>query len=157
VQSKSNGSTLLGEPGAGTRHAGEEIQKGEDASMGAGSPIAGAFARTMRTAPNQMANELQGLLSRRLVAYMIGAKDPKTISRWANDESVEIRDPAMLRRLQAIYQIAVLLLEYEGARTVKSWFIGMNPILENLSPVEVIHGGREAEAMDAAQEFVAQG
>jgi hypothetical protein len=40
---------------------------------------------------------------------------------------------------------------------VKSWFIGMNPMLGNLSPAEVIHSGRESEAMDAAQEFVAQG
>jgi hypothetical protein len=70
-----------------------------------------------------VADYLQDLLSRRLVAYIAGVKDVKTVSRWANGE-VEARQEAE-RRLRAAYQIALLLTEFDSPRIVKAWFIGL--------------------------------
>ena len=102
-----------------------------------------------------VADYLQGLLSRRLVAYIAGVKDVKTVSRWANGE-VEARQEAE-SRLRAAYQIALLLTEFDSPRIVKAWFIGLNPHLADTSPAEVIHDGKSKEALAAARAFIVGG
>ncbi len=37
------------------------------------------------------AGELQTLLTRRIAAYVVGVKDPQTITRWINGTVAEIR------------------------------------------------------------------
>jgi hypothetical protein len=102
-----------------------------------------------------VAEYLQDLLSRRLVAYIAGVKDVKTVSRWANGE-VEARQEAE-RRLRAAYQIALLLTEFDSPRIVKAWFIGLNPHLADTPPAEAIHDGRSKEALAAARAFIVGG
>jgi hypothetical protein len=103
----------------------------------------------------EVADSLQSLLSRRLVAYIAGVKDAKTVSRWANGEAVA-RDEAE-RRLRDTYQIALLLTEFDSPRIVKAWFIGLNPHLADTSPVEAIRDGRTTEALAAARAFIVGG
>jgi hypothetical protein len=103
----------------------------------------------------EVADFLQSLLGRRLVAYIAGVKDAKTVSRWANGE-VEPRDEAA-KRLRDAYQIALLLAEFDSPRIVKAWFFGLNPHLEDTSPAEVIHDGRTTEALAAARAFIVGG
>jgi hypothetical protein len=102
-----------------------------------------------------VADYLQGLLSRRLVAYIAGVKDAKTVSRWANGE-VEARQEAE-RRLRDAYQIAWLLTEFDSPRIVKAWCIGLNPHLADTAPAEAIHDGRSKEALAAARAFIVGG
>lgn len=102
-----------------------------------------------------VAASLQGLLSRRLVAYIAGVKDAKTVSRWANGE-VEAR-PEHEGRLRDAYQIAVLLSDFDSPRIVKAWFIGLNPHLADTAPAEVIHDGQSKEALAAARAFIVGG
>ncbi len=66
-----------------------------------------------------------------------------------------MRDEAVERKLRTTYQVALLLLTVDAPPTVKSWFLGMNPYLDDLSPVEAIRSGKEREPLDAARAFVA--
>ncbi len=105
---------------------------------------------------SDIAEFLQALLGRRLVAYVTGVKDAKTVSRWAKGEVGEARWESE-RRLRAAYEIAQLLVRFDSSRVVKAWFIGLNPQLDDESPAEAIRDGRLKEAMNAARAFVAGG
>lgn len=106
---------------------------------------------------SELASTLQTALSRRLTAYITGVSDAKTVTRWANGEVAEIRDYAVEQRLRTAYEIHTLLMNYESAPTVKAWFIGLNPQLDDISPAQALHDGRLAEAMSAARAFTIGG
>jgi hypothetical protein len=99
---------------------------------------------------------LQDVLSRRLVAYVVGVKDAKTVSRWAKEEVAEVRLESE-ERLRGAYEIAQLLLQFDSAQVVKAWFIGLNPQLSDESPADAIREGRLKEAKAAARAFVTGG
>lgn len=113
--------------------------------------------QTLRAPLAEIAGSLQALLSRRVTAYIAGVKDTKTVGRWANGEITEIRALDVERRLRTAYAISQLLLEVDSARTVKAWFVSLNPYLADETPAEAIREGREKEAMAAARAFVATG
>src|SRR5918998_6343081 len=115
-----------------------------------------AHRQAVVTPVGDVAYFLQDLLGRRLVAYVAGVKDAKTVSRWAKGEVGEARWESE-RRLRAAYEIAQLLVRFDSSRVVKSWFIGLNPQLDDESPAEAIREGRLKEAMNAARAFVAGG
>jgi hypothetical protein len=93
-------------------------------------------------------------LGAKLVAFMVG-RDPSTISRWTTG-GVPQRDDAV-RTLLLAYQVVDVLSTVEAAPTIRQWFIGMNPQLDDESPAEAIHEGRHREVMAAARAFVAGG
>ena len=115
-----------------------------------------AHREAVRASLSDVADFLQDLLGRRLVAYVAGVKDAKTVSRWAKGEVGEARWESE-RRLRTAYEIAQLLVRFDSSRVVKAWFIGLNPQLDDESPAEAIREGRLKEAMNAARAFVAGG
>lgn len=106
---------------------------------------------------SEVAGTLQELLSRRLTAFIAGVNDGKTITRWASGEVETIRDHEMEQRLRTTYEIARLLMAGDAPRTVKAWFIGLNPQLGDTSPAEAIREGRLREALAAARAFAVGG
>lgn len=100
---------------------------------------------------------LQEVLSRRLTAYIVGVRDGKTVTRWANGEVTEIRDYETERRLRTAYEITQLLLTEESPRTVRAWFIGLNPQIDDTPPAETIVEGRLKDALSAARAFMVGG
>jgi hypothetical protein len=120
--------------------------------------LATRIHRQATTAPlTEIARLLQEVLSRRLTAFAAGVQEGKTVSRWASGEVTEIRDPEVERRLRTTYEIVQLLLTQDSPHTVKAWFIGMNPELDDVSPVEAIHDGFLKDAMLAARVFAVNG
>lgn len=103
-----------------------------------------------------VASFLQDLLGRRLVAYVAGVKDAKTVSRWASGEVREVRQESE-ERIRMAYEVAQLLVQFDSPRIVKAWFIGLNPQLDDVSPAEAIREGKLKEAKAAARAFVAGG
>ncbi|MGH3144603.1 MAG: XRE family transcriptional regulator [Rubrobacter sp.] len=103
-----------------------------------------------------VADFLREVLGSRLVAYVAGVKDAKTVTRWARGEVGEARWESE-RRLRAVYEIAQLLVRFDSPKVVKAWLIGLNPQLDDESPAEAIKEGRLKEAMVAARAFVAGG
>ena len=106
---------------------------------------------------NEVVRVLQELLSRRLTAYIAGVADAKTVSRWAAGEVTDVRHYEMEQRLRTSYEIVQLLLSSEASSTVKAWFIGLNPQLDDVAPAEAIREGRLRDALGAARAFLAGG
>lgn len=99
------------------------------------------------------AAELQEALSRPLAAYVAGVKDAKTVARWAGGDAAGIRAGSE-RRVRAAYGILLILrTRYESPETLRAWFIGMNPELDDDSPADALHEGHLREAVAAARSF----
>src|SRR5579872_1771111 len=87
-------------------------------------------AQAMRVPLHDAASTLYRLLTGKIAAYMIGVKDVRTITRWANGEVSEIRVDNETR-LRAAYEIVILLQHFDAPETVRAWFLGMNPELDD--------------------------
>jgi len=114
-----------------------------------------AHRTTVESSPADIAAFLQDLLGQKLVALMVGVADHKTVGRWASDK----RGPRgeHEERLRAIYQIVQLLVTEESPYTVRAWFVGLNPQLDDESPARAISEGRTRDALVAAKSFLAGG
>lgn len=82
--------------------------------------------------------------------------NPQTANRWASDPRRQPREDHE-RRLRAAYQIFQELQTVEAAPTMRAWFMGMNPQLDDDSPAEALADDREREALAAARAFIAGG
>ena len=102
---------------------------------------------------NELAGSLQELLTRQLTTHIAGVKDGKTVTRWVSGEITEIRNFEVEQRLRTAYEIAQILLASEQPTTVKAWFIGLNPLLSDASPVDALGAGQLKEAITAAKAF----
>lgn len=102
-----------------------------------------------------LAATLETVLSRRVTAYLAGVKDVQTVSRWAHGDITTIRNDAVEQRLRAALTVVTLLREAEDDRTVKSWFVSLNPHLGDMSPAQAIRHDRGKDAIEAARVFVA--
>lgn len=111
-----------------------------------------AHRKSVESPSAEMAAHLEDALGRKLVAYITGVSDPKAVGRWANGE----RSPSAEneKRLQAAYYIFWLLARGEGPHTIRAWFAGMNPLLDDEAPATVIREGQLREALAAAKAFV---
>lgn len=93
-------------------------------------------------------------LGRQLLAIAVGAA-PSSIDRWATGTSKP--QPAAERRLLAAYAVWQVVAEVEAPATVRAWFMGMDPQLDDLSPAEAIADDRSRDAIAAARAFVQGG
>lgn len=115
-----------------------------------------AHRATVESSVADIAAFLQDALGQKLVAFMVGVDDPKTIGRWAGEKSAP-QDPEVERRLRDAFQIFRLLLAKESPYTVRAWFVGLNPQLDDESPATAIRDGRTRETLIAAKAFLAGG
>jgi hypothetical protein len=91
------------------------------------------------------------LLGPSLVAH-IAHVDNSTINRWANNNT-RPDNPDKERRIRATHQIARLLLGHDANHTVRAWFIGMNPQLDDEAPADVLREDRLRDVLVAARAF----
>ena len=103
----------------------------------------------------EIARFLQENLGQRLTALLAGLNDPKGVGRWVSGKNHP--QPSMEARLQCGYQVFHLVQSVESPHTVRAWFIGMNPQLDDASPAEAIAEDRFREVMAAARAFVVGG
>jgi hypothetical protein len=104
---------------------------------------------------------LVGILGRKLTAYVVSIKDVRTIDRWqAGDESLRAYKGAETK-LRVTYHIAKLLSDYESHRVIQSWFMGLNPELDDQSPARLLREGDIESSgpavLRAARAFLAGG
>jgi hypothetical protein len=103
----------------------------------------------------EKARYLQELFGQRLAAAITGVDDARTVGRWIRGQEPQ---HAQRQRLRDAYQIAILLETAESREVAKSWFLGMNPMLNDELPAQVIaedaqNGGNRV--MKAARTFLA--
>jgi hypothetical protein len=101
-----------------------------------------------------MATYLQEMLGQKLTAVVVDIKDPKEVGRWAR--GVHAPRPETERHLRSAFQIAMLLAQVESPETVRAWFMGMNPQLDDRAPALMVVK-EPASVMQAARAFLAGG
>lgn len=104
----------------------------------------------MGLTPKDLVVALKDKLGTRLAAF-IADKDPSTINRWSTGETEPSEEA--LRPLRAAYQVFDLLEREESDHTIRAWFMGMNPQLEDVSPAEALQEGQLREVLAAARAF----
>lgn len=96
-----------------------------------------AHREAMRASAAAIAERLQDMLGQQITAYAIGIKDPRSVGRYARAESNP--SPNTEKRLRELYEVTQLLLTRESAETVRAWLLGSHPLLEDRSPIELLH------------------
>jgi hypothetical protein len=112
-----------------------------------------AYRKTVQTSYADLVSALVEAFGRTLVAF-IGSVDPKTVDRWA-----EGRNPRTdaERRIRTAFQVYQLLLSRESEYTVRAWFIGLNPQLDDISPAQALRDDQTKDVLAAAKSFTLGG
>jgi hypothetical protein len=103
--------------------------------------------------PN-VVRELETILGQRLTAVIAGVADAKAVGKWARGESTPRADAE--QRLRDAYYVTTLLLQMEAPSTVRAWFSGMNPELDDRAPALMLSED-PARVLQAARTFLAHG
>lgn len=98
---------------------------------------------------------MQEVLGQKLVAHIAGVSEPRTVGRWAAGERKPRAEHE--QRLRCAYQTFQLLLAEESPHTVRAWFLGLNPQLDDESPAQSIREGNFRDVLVAAKAFLAGG
>jgi len=98
-----------------------------------------------------VSSALARVLGRQLLSVIVD-KGARTIQRWISGESTPGAEDE--RRLRNAYQVYALLSTVEGDHTIRAWFMGMNPQLEDDSPAEALAADQARNVMAAARAFV---
>lgn len=114
-----------------------------------------AHGNTVAATVPVLAGYLEKHLGRRMTAMLAGVADSREVARWAKGEHVPRHDAEVA--LRAAYQVFQLLADVESPHTVRAWFLGMNPQLDDESPVEAIAAGRRRDVLAAARAYAAGG
>jgi hypothetical protein len=91
----------------------------------------------------EIVGELSQILGKKLTAYVAGVKDTRAIDRWLAGADSYNRAEERLRRA---YVVALTLRGGDHPRVVQAWFTGLNPELDDRSPIRLLAEGTEDDA-----------
>lgn len=107
------------------------------------------FAGTARLGIREVVRQLNAALGATLVAALAGSKDPRISYKWARENGPEPK-PAAVQRLLLAHRAWIAVSTNEGEHVARLWFIGANPWLDEVSPIEAIANMESRKVMDAA-------
>jgi hypothetical protein len=113
-----------------------------------------AYKEAFRASISDVVAYLQDLFGGRLTAVIARVQDANLIGQWAQGEGEPPGETE--RTLRAAYQVARLLRQAESEQTVQSWFMGMNPHLDDRAPALVI-GQDPRSVLQAARALLVNG
>jgi hypothetical protein len=103
--------------------------------------------------------QLREILGRKLVAYIAGVKDTRTIDGWI--EGAVPYGSAVEPKIRVAFRVAKTLASRDSVRVIQAWFIGLNPELDDRSPIRLLRDGdpevEGREVIAAARSFLAGG
>lgn len=111
-----------------------------------------AYKEAMVREASELASTLQDALGQKLVAYATGVRSPRLVGRWAAGTTP--RDAADAR-LRLLYRVWLTLHEQHSDRTIRAFLLGSNPDLGDRAPIDVIRDDHGAQAVHAAEAFLA--
>lgn len=109
-----------------------------------------AHNNSVQIAAQDITSELVRVLGKHLLAVIVDKSD-RSVVRWAAGTAKPSAQDE--RRLRDAYQVYALLSQVEGDHTIRAWFMGMNPQLEDEAPAEALAEDRSREVMAAARAF----
>lgn len=95
-----------------------------------------AYNDSIRHAVPEIVDDLRGVLGAKLVAYIAGVSETRTVREWA--EAARRPSPSAEERLRLAHRIVTLIGQSEGEAVVPTWFQGMNPQLGDRSPARML-------------------
>jgi hypothetical protein len=107
--------------------------------MGVGTlarPDLAAHRRAVQAPFAEIVRELAEILGKKLTAYVAGVKDTRVIDRWITGAVEPYKDAG--GRIRLAYQIAKTLSEHDSHRVVQAWFMGLNPELQDRTPLRLL-------------------
>ncbi|ANW19116.1 hypothetical protein [Streptomyces clavuligerus] len=113
---------------------------------------AAAHADTVQTTIADIARFLQENFGQRLAAFIAGIEDPKQVGKWCSSQNAPRVDSEL--RLRAAYQVFQMITLAENCHTARAWMIGMNPQLEDDSPIQAVAADRHKDVMAAARSYI---
>lgn len=116
--------------------------------MSISSDTGGAHRSTARLGIREIVRQLNSALGAALVAALAGSRDPKISYRWARTDGPEPR-PEAQARLQLAHRAWTAVSGVEGEHVARLWFVGANPWLGEVSPIEAVRGMRAKDVMAA--------
>lgn len=111
------------------------------------------FAGTARLGIREVVRQLNSALGATLVAALTGSKDPRISYKWARENGPEPK-PAAVQRLLLAHRAWITVSTNEGEHVARLWFIGANPWLGEVSPIEAIASMESKKVMAAAQAMI---
>ena len=99
-------------------------------------PDLAAHRRATQALFAEIVAELAEILGKKLTAYIGGVKDTRVIDRWIREGVEPYRDAEP--RVRLAYQIAKTLSEHDSPRVVQAWFTGLNPELQDRTPLRLL-------------------
>jgi hypothetical protein len=96
---------------------------------------------------------LNGHLGATLVAALAGVRDAKLPYRWAKPDGPTPNADAEVR-LVAAHRVWLMLSDAESEHVARSWFIGANPLLDEIAPFMVLRDGNPTQVVRAAEAFI---
>jgi len=103
-------------------------------------PDLAAHRRSIQASFSEIVTDLAGILGKKLTAYIGGVKDTRVVERWSQG-NVELPYRDADRRIRLAFQIAKTLSEHDSTSVVQAWFMGLNPELQDRSPVRLLREG----------------
>lgn len=100
-----------------------------------------AHQRAVRTPFDEVAAELRELLGVRLVAYIGGVGETRTVHQWADSDAGRKPSEKIQQRLRAALQAALVIATVDGKDVAQVWFQGLNPQLDDRSPARLLRDG----------------
>lgn len=110
-----------------------------------------AYVRAVTSDQTEALRALVAALGKHPVAAIF-SRDAQTIERWLTPGiQLKVEDE---RRLRDAFQVFSLIHQADGADVARAWFIGMNPELDDDSPVEQLAAGNARGVLAAARSYV---
>ena len=109
-------------------------------------------SRTTTQDIHETTRQLVSQLGITAVSFLAGAKDSKQAAKWQQADGPEPRQEPT-RRLMAAHRAWQMIATAENDYVARNWFIGTNPRLEELSPLEALREGQIKQVLAAATAF----
>ncbi len=95
----------------------------------------------------EVAGVLQDVLGQALVAYAIDERIPQRLGAFVNSEEMPTEEAEKVMRDLA--EVLEVLRERDSDDVVRAVMIGMNPMLDEQAPIELIHNGESDRVVTA--------
>ncbi len=118
-----------------------------------------AHVRATRSTFPEVVREVRDILGARLCAYLGSVKETRAVHQWGDGSRRPNAD--VQRRLRTALQAAAPIAAADSAAVAQAWFQGLNPQLDDRSPLRLLREGDLDEVgpdvIAAARAFLAGG
>jgi hypothetical protein len=108
----------------------------------------------VRLAVAEVARVLQDTLGQSLTGLIADVRNVKAVRLWARGERTP--HPEAAQRLRHAYHVVQLLRPVEQPATIRAWFLGLNPLLDDTPPAIALRTDPVA-VLKAARAFALHG